>query len=251
MHCTPQLSCVADRCTGPDPLYVPLAPPAEWKPADMEQQAADLPGSGAQSCQTERERKRDTSRESSRSAQFHPYYSLACNGFRRINYVPLLLWNNADLLDTFNKQSLLVRCTFIITFGPLVGRAMGPASGSIILCCFSWGLSLRKNRCRWPERLPALLQAYNNAMHSSTGFAPHYILTGMPGSRMTWQWMCPPPQGNGLWRDGWGHTIVPCPWCTARCWSRCGTSSSGTRQGTIGSLRLPGACAELQAPGAR
>lgn len=31
---------------------------------------------------------------------------------------------------------------------------------------------------KWPSQLPALLQAYNNTTHSSTGMTPHYVLFG-------------------------------------------------------------------------
>lgn len=31
---------------------------------------------------------------------------------------------------------------------------------------------------RWPEKLPALLQAYNNTAHSCTGLTPHFVLHG-------------------------------------------------------------------------
>lgn len=31
---------------------------------------------------------------------------------------------------------------------------------------------------QWPSRLPALLQAYNNTTHASTGMTPHYVVFG-------------------------------------------------------------------------
>ena len=35
-----------------------------------------------------------------------------------------------------------------------------------------------EKQSRWPEYLPELLQAYNNTIHSATGFAPSYLMFG-------------------------------------------------------------------------
>lgn len=34
------------------------------------------------------------------------------------------------------------------------------------------------SHAKWPSQLPALLQAYNNTTHSSTGMTPHYVVFG-------------------------------------------------------------------------
>ncbi len=40
-----------------------------------------------------------------------------------------------------------------------------------------WTLETEK-QSSWPEYLPELLQAYNNTVHSATGFAPSYLIFG-------------------------------------------------------------------------
>ncbi|XDV23191.1 hypothetical protein PO909_027878 [Leuciscus waleckii] len=34
------------------------------------------------------------------------------------------------------------------------------------------------SQAQWPNRLPALVQAYNNTIHSTTGMTPHYVVFG-------------------------------------------------------------------------
>lgn len=34
------------------------------------------------------------------------------------------------------------------------------------------------SQAQWPNRLPALVQAYNNTIHSTTGITPHYVVFG-------------------------------------------------------------------------
>lgn len=64
-----------------------------------------------------------------------------------------------------------------------------------------------KHQAQWPAQLPALLQAFNNTTHASTGMTPHYVVFGrharLPVDML--HEVAPPQQRDDL--DGWvkGH----------------------------------------------
>ena len=63
-----------------------------------------------------------------------------------------------------------------------------------------------KHQAQWPVHLPALLQAYNNSSHASTGMTPHYVVFGrharLPVDML--HEVAPPQQRADL--DGWVRT---------------------------------------------
>lgn len=60
-----------------------------------------------------------------------------------------------------------------------------------------------QRQAQWPAQLPALLQAYNNTTHASTGMTPHYVVFGRHARLpidMLYE-VAPPQQRDDL--DGW------------------------------------------------
>lgn len=61
-------------------------------------------------------------------------------------------------------------------------------------------------QAQWPNKLPTLLQAYNNTVHSSTGFTPYYLVFGRH-ARLPVDWatgLQPPIESHTL--EGWVKT---------------------------------------------
>lgn len=56
---------------------------------------------------------------------------------------------------------------------------------------------------RWPDKLPALLQAYNNSEHSCTGLTPHFVLHGRHARLPVEVATGAPPTGSRYDLDGW------------------------------------------------
>lgn len=64
-----------------------------------------------------------------------------------------------------------------------------------------WGSLTETEQAQWHDQLPALVQAYNNTIHSTTGMTPHYVVFGRH-ARLPVDWVIGLKPGAGL------HTLL-------------------------------------------
>lgn len=60
-----------------------------------------------------------------------------------------------------------------------------------------------ESQAQWPARLPALVQAYNNTVHGSTGLTPHFVVFGRHARLPVDLGLGVQPSQPRLHLDGW------------------------------------------------